>query len=97
MLHLTGRHEQESNMQKEVDVVWWQVKRSIEVYTDRCLQQRLKHEAACSLCYRALNAPVGKLSSTGFDKRKGGRRINTRNVLDFLDVVELIGIRSVRI
>jgi hypothetical protein len=77
--------------------VLWQVKRIIEVYTDRCLQQRLKHEAACSLGYRTVNAPVGKLSSAGFDKRKGERRINPRNVLKLLDVVELFGIRAVRI
>jgi hypothetical protein len=77
--------------------VWWQVKQSIEVYTDRCLQQRLKHEAACSLGYRAGNAPVRKLSSAGFDKRKGKRRINPINVLDLLDVIELLGVRAVRI
>jgi hypothetical protein len=76
--------------------VWWQVKQSIEVYTDRCLQQRLKHEAACSLCYRTVNAPVGKLSSAGFDKRKGERSISPRSVLDLLDVVELVGVSAVR-
>ena len=77
--------------------MWWQVKRSIEVYTDRCLQQSLKHEAACSLGYRTGNAPVSKLSSAGFDKRKGERRIHGRNDIDLLDVLELVGVRAVRI
>jgi hypothetical protein len=77
--------------------VWWQVKQSIQVYTDRCLQQRLKHEAECSLGYRAGNAPVRKLSSAGFDKRKGERGISPRSVLDLLDVVELASVRAVRI
>jgi hypothetical protein len=84
-------------MQKEVDGVWWQVKRSIKVYTNRCLQQRLKHKAACSLGYRTGNAPAGKLSSPGFGKRKGKRSIHHRDVLELVDAVELVDVRAVRI
>ena len=93
VLHLTSCHEHKSNMQKEVDGVWWQVKRSIEVYTNRCLRQRRKHKAACSLGYRTGNAPVGKLSSASFGKRKGKRSIHHRDVLELLDVIKLIGVK----
>jgi hypothetical protein len=47
--------------------------------------------------YRTGNAPVGKLSTAGFDKRKGKRSIHHRDVLELLEVVKLVGVRALRI